>query len=65
MAFQKFYMLILQQERNNGSAFAGLGANTVFINVSIGLIMLFVRFVPMIATLAIAGSLVKKKKSCN
>ncbi|MCX0373977.1 potassium-transporting ATPase subunit KdpA [Clostridium perfringens] len=47
---------------NNGSAFAGLGANTVFINVSIGLIMLFVRFVPMIATLAIAGSLVKKKK---
>ncbi|HAT4125291.1 TPA: potassium-transporting ATPase subunit KdpA [Clostridium perfringens] len=47
---------------NNGSAFAGLGANTIFINVSIGLIMLFVRFVPMIATLAIAGSLVKKKK---
>lgn len=47
---------------NNGSAFAGLGANTVFINVTIGLIMLFVRFVPMIATLAIAGSLVKKKK---
>ncbi|ELC8442802.1 potassium-transporting ATPase subunit KdpA [Clostridium perfringens] len=47
---------------NNGSAFAGLGANTVFINISIGLIMLFVRFVPMIATLAIAGSLVKKKK---
>lgn len=47
---------------NNGSAFAGLGANTVFINISIGLIMLFVRFVPMIATLAIAGSLVQKKK---
>ncbi|KLE17200.1 potassium-transporting ATPase subunit KdpA [Clostridium sp. C8] len=47
---------------NNGSAFAGFAANTPFINVSIGLVMLFARFVPMIATLAIAGSLVKKKK---
>lgn len=47
---------------NNGSAFAGFSANTPFINVSIGLVMLFARFVPMIATLAIAGSLVKKKK---
>ncbi|MGG5461439.1 potassium-transporting ATPase subunit KdpA [Clostridium sp. B9] len=47
---------------NNGSAFAGFAADTVFINLSIGLIMLLVRFVPMFATLAIAGSLVKKKK---
>ncbi|EEH96597.1 MULTISPECIES: potassium-transporting ATPase subunit KdpA [Clostridium] len=47
---------------NNGSAFAGFSANTPFINVSIGLVMLFARFVPAIATLAIAGSLVKKKK---
>ncbi|WP_315081587.1 potassium-transporting ATPase subunit KdpA [uncultured Clostridium sp.] len=47
---------------NNGSAFAGFAANTPFLNVSIGLIMLFVRFVPMMATLAIAGSMVKKKK---
>lgn len=47
---------------NNGSAFAGFSANTPFVNVSIGLVMLFARFVPMIATLAIAGSLVKKKK---
>ncbi len=47
---------------NNGSAFAGFNANTPFLNVSIGLVMLFARFVPMIATLAIAGSLVKKKK---
>ena len=41
---------------NNGSA------NTPFLNVSIGLIMLFVRFLPMFATLAIAGSLAAKKK---
>ena len=47
---------------NNGSAFAGLNANTPLFNVSIGLVMLFVRFVPLVATLAMAGSLVKKKK---
>ena len=47
---------------NNGSAFAGFNANTPFLNVSIGLIMLFVRFLPMFATLATAGSLAAKKK---
>ena len=47
---------------NNGSAFTGFNANTPFLNVSIGLIMLFVRFLPMFATLAIAGSLAAKKK---
>jgi len=47
---------------NNGSSFAGFNANTVFINVSLGIIMLFVRFVPMIAVLAVAGSMVQKKK---
>lgn len=47
---------------NNGSAFAGFNANTPFLNVSIGLVMLFVRFIPMFATLAIAGSLAGKRK---
>lgn len=47
---------------NNGSAFAGFNANTVFLNLSLGIVMLFARFVPMMATLAIAGSLVEKKK---
>ena len=47
---------------NNGSAFAGFNANTVFLNVSIGLVMLFVRFLPVIGTLAIAGSLAQKKR---
>ena len=47
---------------NNGSAFAGFNANTPFLNVSIGLVMLFVRFLPMFAILAIAGSLAAKKK---
>lgn len=47
---------------NNGSAFAGFNANTVFLNVSIGLVMIFARFLPIVGTLAIAGSLVQKKK---
>lgn len=47
---------------NNGSAFAGFHANTVFLNISLGLVMLFARFVPIIGTLAIAGSLAGKKK---
>lgn len=47
---------------NNGSAFAGFNANTVFLNVSLGFVMLFARFLPIIGTLAIAGSLAGKKK---
>ena len=47
---------------NNGSAFAGFNANTVFLNVSIALVMLFARFLPVTGTLAIAGSLANKKK---
>lgn len=46
---------------NNGSAFAGFNANTPFLNTTIGLVMLFVRFLPMFATLAVAGSMAKKK----
>ena len=47
---------------NNGSAFAGFGANTVFLNLLLGAVMLLARFVPMIATLAIAGNLAGKKR---
>lgn len=47
---------------NNGSAFAGFNAITPFFNISIGLVMLFARFLPMFATLAIAGSLAAKKR---
>lgn len=47
---------------NNGSAFAGFNANTPFNNVALGLTMLFARFVPMTAILAVAGSLVQKKR---
>ena len=47
---------------NNGSAFAGFNANTVFLNLTLGFVMLFVRFLPVIGTLAIAGSLAGKKR---
>jgi len=46
---------------NNGSAFAGLNANTPFYNVTGGLAMLISRFWLAIATLALAGALAKKK----
>jgi potassium-transporting ATPase potassium-binding subunit len=48
---------------NNGSAFAGLNANTVFYNLTIGTAMLFGRFGVIIPVLAIAGSLAKKNKT--
>ena len=46
---------------NNGSAFAGLSANTPFYNRLLGLIMLFSRYWLIIPVLAIAGSLARKK----
>jgi len=46
---------------NNGSAFAGLSANTTFYNVIIGLTMLIGRFLFIIPIMAIAGSMASKK----
>ncbi len=47
---------------NNGSAFAGISANTVFYNVSTGLVMFIGRYWPIVAALAVAGSLAAKKR---
>lgn len=46
---------------NNGSAFGGLTSNTDFYNIAIGFVMLFGRYISIIAMLAIAGSLATKK----
>lgn len=46
---------------NNGSAFAGLGANTPFYNILLGFAMLISRYWLIVPTLAIAGSLARKK----
>ena len=45
---------------NNGSAFAGLSANTVWWNTALGLAMVFGRFAPMMLVLALAGSLARQ-----
>ena len=47
---------------NNGSAFAGMNCDSPFLNTSLGLTMIFVRFTPMLATIVIAGSMAAKKK---
>jgi K+-transporting ATPase ATPase A chain len=47
---------------NNGSAFAGLSANTPFYNTALGLVMFFARYWIIVPVLAIAGSMVTKKK---
>jgi potassium-transporting ATPase potassium-binding subunit len=46
---------------NNGSAFAGLGANTPFYNTALSIAMFFARYWLAIPTLAVAGSLAAKK----
>ena len=46
---------------NNGSAFAGISANTFFYNLTNGLSMLFGRFLFIVPMMAVAGSLVNKK----
>ncbi|HTE52840.1 MAG TPA: potassium-transporting ATPase subunit KdpA [Kofleriaceae bacterium] len=46
---------------NNGSAFAGISANTPFYNVALGIAMLAGRFLMIVPVLAIAGSMVGKK----
>lgn len=48
---------------NNGSAFAGLSANTPFYNLTLGIIMLIARYWVIIPVLAIAGSLAAKRSA--
>jgi K+-transporting ATPase ATPase A chain len=60
--FSEILYAFTSQGNNNGSAFAGLNANTVFYNLTGGLAMLIGRFWLAVPTLALAGSLVQKKK---
>jgi len=48
---------------NNGSAFAGLGANTAFYNLTLGVVMFFARYALLVPMLALAGSLAAKKRT--
>jgi len=47
---------------NNGSAFAGLTANTPWFNTTLGVVMLLGRFLPIVFVLALAGSLAAQEK---
>ncbi len=59
--FSEILYAFTSMGNNNGSAFGGYAANTVFSNVVGGVIMLIVRFVPMTAAIYLAGNLSKKK----
>jgi len=47
---------------NNGSAFAGLSANTPFYNTALGIVMFFARYWIIIPVLALAGSMAAKRE---
>jgi K+-transporting ATPase ATPase A chain len=60
--FSEILYAFTSAANNNGSAFAGLSANSLFYNVSTGIAMFIGRFWPIVAALAIAGSLAAKKR---
>jgi potassium-transporting ATPase potassium-binding subunit len=59
--FSEILYAFSSASNNNGSAFAGLSANTPFYNTALGLCMLFGRYWLAVPVLAIAGALAKKK----
>jgi potassium-transporting ATPase potassium-binding subunit len=59
--FTEVLYAFVSQDGNNGSAFAGLGANTMFYNLSGAMAMFVGRFLMIVPTMAIAGSLAAKK----
>ncbi len=61
--FSEILYAFTSQGNNNGSAFAGINGNTPFYNISGGIAMMIGRFFLAVPTLALAGSLVKKKKT--
>jgi K+-transporting ATPase ATPase A chain len=60
--FSEILYAFTSAANNNGSAFAGLSVNTPFYNWATAIAMWFGRFVPMVALLAVAGSLAAKKR---
>jgi K+-transporting ATPase ATPase A chain len=60
--FSEVLYAYTSQGNNNGSAFAGLGANNPFYNLTGGIAMMISRYWLVVPTLALAGSLVRKKR---
>jgi K+-transporting ATPase ATPase A chain len=61
-AFSEILYAFSSASANNGSAFAGLSANTPFYNTALGAVMFFARYWIIIPVLALAGSVALKKK---
>ncbi|MFI9831211.1 potassium-transporting ATPase subunit KdpA [Streptomyces sp. NPDC051913] len=59
--FSEILYAYTSASNNNGSAFAGLNADTQWFNSTLGLCMLFGRFLPMVFVLALAGSLAEQR----
>ncbi|MGW0712825.1 potassium-transporting ATPase subunit KdpA [Streptomyces sp. NPDC002643] len=59
--FSEILYAYTSASNNNGSAFAGLNADTQWFNTTLGVAMLLGRFVPMVFVLALAGSLAEQK----
>jgi K+-transporting ATPase ATPase A chain len=59
--FSEILYAFVSTTANNGSAFAGISANTIFYNTALGLAMFAGRFLVIVPMLAIAGSLAAKK----
>ena len=59
--FSEILYALSSAGNNNGSSFAGFGANTIPLNILLGVSMILARFIPILLVLAIAGSLAAKK----
>ncbi|MFI2511098.1 potassium-transporting ATPase subunit KdpA [Streptomyces sp. NPDC018972] len=59
--FSEILYAYTSASNNNGSAFAGLNADTQWFNTTLGIAMLLGRFLPMVFVLALAGSLAEQK----
>ncbi|MFB6566779.1 potassium-transporting ATPase subunit KdpA [Streptomyces noursei] len=60
--FSEVLYALTSAANNNGSAFAGLSADTVWYNTVLGVVMLLGRFLPMVFVLALAGSLAGQQR---
>jgi K+-transporting ATPase ATPase A chain len=60
-AFSELLYTFTSASGNNGSAFAGINANTPFYNIVLGMIMIIARLAILVPSLAIAGDLVQKR----
>ena len=60
--FSEILYSFVSASNNNGSAFGGISANTLFYNTALALAMWLGRYWPIVAVLAIAGSLAAKKR---